>query len=179
MPRFLFSYRVPEACQPGAESSTAWEAWFKGLGTSRVDTGPGVVATRTPGKPDAGTRLGGYSLVTAEDMDGAAALARGCHSCSSAVAWRSAPFRSSSITCGPTFMPEALRERARARFGTSVRRHCRCLRPPCGVPVPPGRLSTHSHRAGYFSERKCAHCKTTRTRQLPVSGLRTPQRAGA
>jgi hypothetical protein len=78
VPRFLFSYRVPKDHQPGAESGRAWEAWFESLGSSRIDTGHGVVATRALGNLDAGTRLGGYSVVTAEDMEGAAALATGC-----------------------------------------------------------------------------------------------------
>jgi len=78
MPEFLFSYRVPEDYQPGAETGKAWEAWFESLGSSRIDTGHAVLATRTLGKLGAGTRLGGYSLVTAEDIDGAAALAEGC-----------------------------------------------------------------------------------------------------
>jgi hypothetical protein len=43
-----------------------------------VDPGHAVLATRTLGNLGAGTRLGGYSLVTAEDMEGAAALAQGC-----------------------------------------------------------------------------------------------------
>ena len=78
MPTFLFSYRVPEDYQPGAETGQAWEAWFKGLGSSRIDTGHGVIATRALGGLGAGTRLGGYSVVEAEDIDGAAALAEGC-----------------------------------------------------------------------------------------------------
>ena len=78
MAKFVFSYRVPRDYQPGAESGRAWQAWFESLGSSRIDTGHGVVATRTLGKLDAETRLGGYSLVTAEDIDGAAALAEGC-----------------------------------------------------------------------------------------------------
>ena len=78
MPRFLFSYRVPKDYQPSAETGKAWEAWFESLGSSRVDPGHGVLATRTLGNLDAGTRLGGYSVVTAEDLDGAAALAEGC-----------------------------------------------------------------------------------------------------
>ena len=77
MPRFLFSYRVPRDYQPGAETGRAWEAWFGSLGSSRVDAGHGVIATRTLGKLDAQTRLGGYSVVTAEDIDGAAAQATG------------------------------------------------------------------------------------------------------
>lgn len=78
MPRFVFSYRVPKDYQPGAETGRAWEAWFDSLGSSRVDTGHGVIDTRALGKLDTGTRLGGYSVVTAEDIDGAAALAIGC-----------------------------------------------------------------------------------------------------
>ena len=78
MPRFLFSYRVPKDYQPGAETGKAWEAWFERLGSSRIDAGHGVLATRTLGNLNAGTRLGGYSVVTAEDMEAAAALAGGC-----------------------------------------------------------------------------------------------------
>ena len=78
MPKFVFSYRVPQDYQPGTETGRAWAAWFESLGSSRADTGHGVIATRTLGRLDAGTRLGGYSLVTAEDIDGAAALAKGC-----------------------------------------------------------------------------------------------------
>jgi hypothetical protein len=78
VPKFLFSYRVPKDYRPGSETSKAWEAWFESLGNSRLDTGRGVLTTRTLGKLDADTRLGGYSVVVADDMDGAAALASGC-----------------------------------------------------------------------------------------------------
>ena len=78
MPTFLFSYRVPEDYQPGVETGRAWQAWFESLGRSRVDTGRGVIATRALGRLDDGTRLGGYSLVTAADIGEAAALAGGC-----------------------------------------------------------------------------------------------------
>ena len=78
MPTFLCSYRVPNDYQPSAETGPAWEAWFEGLGSRRIDPGHGVIATRALGDLGAGTRLGGYSLVTAEDIDGAAALVKGC-----------------------------------------------------------------------------------------------------
>ena len=78
MCKFLFAYRVPGDYQPGGETGKAWGAWFESLGSSRVDTGHAIVVTRHLGNLDAGTRLGGYSLVTAEDIDGAVALARGC-----------------------------------------------------------------------------------------------------
>ena len=78
MAKFVFSYRVARDYQPGAESGRAWQAWSESLSSSRIDTGHGVAATRTLGKLNAQTRLGGYSLVTAEDIDGAAALAQRC-----------------------------------------------------------------------------------------------------
>jgi hypothetical protein len=78
VPKFVFSYRVPKDYQPGTETGKAWQAWFESLGSSRIDSGHAVAATRTLGKLDARTRLGGYSLITAEDIEGAAALAEGC-----------------------------------------------------------------------------------------------------
>jgi hypothetical protein len=78
VPNFVFAYRVPRDYQPGAETGRAWQAWFDSLGSGRIDIGHGVVATQALGTLDAGTRLGGYSLVTAEDMEEAAALAEGC-----------------------------------------------------------------------------------------------------
>lgn len=85
MARFLFSYRVAKGYRPGAESGKAWQAWFESLGSSRIDTGHAVIATRTLGNLDAETRLGGYSVVAAEDMEAAAALAAGCPAASSAA----------------------------------------------------------------------------------------------
>jgi hypothetical protein len=76
--RFLFSYRVPADYQPSAETGKAWQAWFESLGSSLPDRGRGVLATRTLGAVNAVTRLGGYSMVTAEDMEEAVALAEGC-----------------------------------------------------------------------------------------------------
>ena len=78
MPRFLFSYRVPQNYQPSAETRKAWEAWFESLDSNLADVGRGVLATRTTGCLDAGTRLGGYSVVTAEAMEAAGELAEGC-----------------------------------------------------------------------------------------------------
>jgi hypothetical protein len=78
MPKFLFSYRVPQDYRPGQETGQAWQAWFESLGSSRTDPGHGVLGTRALGNLVGGIRLGGYSVVTAEDMDSAVALAEGC-----------------------------------------------------------------------------------------------------
>ena len=77
MPKFLFSYRLPEDYQRSTETTKAWEAWFGSLGTSLIDRGR-VLATQAMGNLGADTRLRGYSVVTAEDLDRAAALAEGC-----------------------------------------------------------------------------------------------------
>ncbi len=68
----------PRTISLGRKPGKAWEAWFESLGGSRIDNGYGVLATRTLGRLGAGTRLGGYSVVTTEDIESAAALAGGC-----------------------------------------------------------------------------------------------------
>lgn len=78
MPKFLFSYRVPQDYRPGRETGQAWQAWFDSLGSSRTEPGHGVLGTLALGNLFGGIRLGGYSVVTAEDMDSAVALAEGC-----------------------------------------------------------------------------------------------------
>ena len=78
MATFLFAYRVPTDYQPSGKTGKAWEVWFQSLGSNRIDIGHAVIATRMLGNLDAGTRLGGYSVVTAEDLEAAAALTAGC-----------------------------------------------------------------------------------------------------
>lgn len=74
----LVSYRVRNGYRPGAKTGKGWQAWFDGLGTSRLDLGYAVLATRKLGKLGEETRLGGYSIVGADDIDHAAALAESC-----------------------------------------------------------------------------------------------------
>jgi len=87
MPNYLFTYRVPP--QPMNESmaglddagraarSEAWMGWFQSMGSSVVDIGNPVNDASTVGKT-AGTRVGGYSVISAPDEATAAELARGC-----------------------------------------------------------------------------------------------------
>jgi len=77
VPKFLFSCRLPRDYQRSPETAKAWQAWFDGLDTSLVDRGR-VLATTAIGHLDADTRLAGYSVVTAENPDRAAALAKEC-----------------------------------------------------------------------------------------------------
>ena len=52
-------------------------AWFDALGESLSDIGKPVVESTELGDCGAGTRLGGFSFVTADDLESAVALAKG------------------------------------------------------------------------------------------------------
>jgi hypothetical protein len=79
MATFMFSYRVPEDYRLGRpEMAAAWTAWFEALGASRVDPGHGAAESHSLGNCWAGTRLGGYSIIAADDLEAALALAKGC-----------------------------------------------------------------------------------------------------
>jgi hypothetical protein len=81
MPKFIFTYR-PAKDAAGAsdpEVMAAWTAYFEGIGPSIVDPGQPVFEPATVlGETGESTRLGGYSIVTADDLDGALALASKC-----------------------------------------------------------------------------------------------------
>ena len=79
MPSFVFSYRVPHDYQPGSpETAAAWRDFFSSLGDGLADTGHAAIQSAVLGDIGADTRLGGYSIVTADDLDAATQLAKGC-----------------------------------------------------------------------------------------------------
>ena len=79
MPNFVFSYRVPSDYRPHAETPAEWQAWFGGLGSALVDLGHAVIDYPSLGEVGGrGSRMVGYSVVSAEDMDSALALAKDC-----------------------------------------------------------------------------------------------------
>jgi hypothetical protein len=79
MSTFLFTYRVPKDYIPGSpEVVPAWRAYFDGLSANLLDVGNPVFERTTLGRCAADTVLGGYSLVSADDLDAAVALAAGC-----------------------------------------------------------------------------------------------------
>jgi len=79
MSTYLFTYRAPKGYTAGsAESIAEWRAFFAGLGGSLAERGNPVFERTTRGDCGAGTVLGGYSLVTADDLESAATLAKAC-----------------------------------------------------------------------------------------------------
>jgi hypothetical protein len=79
MTTYVFSYRVPADYRPNAETPAEWQAWFGGLGSALVDVGHAVTDYASLGEVGgSGSRMIGHSVVSAEDMDSALALARDC-----------------------------------------------------------------------------------------------------
>lgn len=79
MPTFVLAYRLPTDYVRTPESGQTWRSWFESMGDSLVDLGKPVVTATALGNHDGGTtELGGYSLVVADDLQGAVAIAKGC-----------------------------------------------------------------------------------------------------
>ena len=79
MPAFVLVYRGPADYARTPETAAAWQAWFAGMGDQLADLGKPVVTRASLGDCDpARTELGGYSLITASDLDAALAIAKGC-----------------------------------------------------------------------------------------------------
>jgi hypothetical protein len=82
MPKYIFTYHLPVGYVPGSDSAAvaAWESFFEGIGDNVVDPGQPVSERRTVGEVGASTQLGGYTVVSAADVEEAVALAKGCPS---------------------------------------------------------------------------------------------------
>jgi hypothetical protein len=79
MTTFLLSYRIPEGYVPGGVGAAdRWRAWFDGLGDQLANPGNPVFERSELGNCGPGTRLGGYSLISAADLETAITLAKGC-----------------------------------------------------------------------------------------------------
>jgi hypothetical protein len=77
MAKYVFSFRVPSGYAPHAGTAAEWQAWFGGLGPALVDAGNAVTECASLGEVGGnGSRVLGYSVVSAEDLDSALALAK-------------------------------------------------------------------------------------------------------
>ena len=79
MPTFVLNYRTRTTFDPTPETTAAWMSWFDGIKDQIVDMGKPVVETTSLGDCDpTQTRIGGYSVVRADDLESAVAIAKGC-----------------------------------------------------------------------------------------------------
>jgi hypothetical protein len=80
VPKYILTYHQPKGYAPGRDPAvmTAWEAFFTTIADRVVDPGQPVFELTSVGEVGAGTQLGGYSLVAADSLDEAAALANAC-----------------------------------------------------------------------------------------------------
>ncbi len=79
MSTFVLTYRAPKDYQVGSpQTIEAWNAYFDGLGDHVVDRGNPVFTRTTLGTCATDTVLGGYSIISAEDLEAAVTLAKGC-----------------------------------------------------------------------------------------------------
>lgn len=78
MPKYVFVYRSPKNYVPGQpDAIAAWNDFRTSIGERVVDFGNPVFEASSLGTCDDSTRLGGYSFVTADDLESAVALAKG------------------------------------------------------------------------------------------------------
>jgi YCII-related domain len=78
MPNFVFTYRTAPDTTPTPESAQAWRSWFDDMGDHVADIGKPGLETAALGNYGPGTKLGGFSLISAADLEEALALAKGC-----------------------------------------------------------------------------------------------------
>jgi hypothetical protein len=78
MPKYVLTYRSPlDAIESDPDSVAPWIAWFGDIKDSLVDLGQPVSQARRVGSATAQT-LTGYSVIGADDLDAALAIAETC-----------------------------------------------------------------------------------------------------
>jgi hypothetical protein len=80
MGRYVFAYTggsTPESEEEGRQAMAAWTAFLEGMGDAAVDWGAPFGASAAVGG-GATSGLTGYSIVTADSLDAAVAMAHGC-----------------------------------------------------------------------------------------------------
>lgn len=76
---FLFSYRSPKDYQPGPKARQAWAAYFSSIGANLLERGNPVFESASLGVSESGAQcLGGYSIIVADDLAAAIAIAKDC-----------------------------------------------------------------------------------------------------
>jgi hypothetical protein len=77
MSTFLIVHRAPKNYVGSADVMTAWNTFFEDLGSNLVDRGNPVFERSMLGNCATDTVLSGYTMVSADDLEAAVALANG------------------------------------------------------------------------------------------------------
>jgi hypothetical protein len=78
MPTYLLSFRMPSDYASTPATRAGWSEFFGTISPHLEDIGNPIFSRRSVGATGAGTVLGGYSLITADSLEQAGALAAGC-----------------------------------------------------------------------------------------------------
>jgi hypothetical protein len=78
MATYLLVHRHPHDYAPSADTGAKWVAWFEQLGTAVEDLGNPVLERQSVGNCGLAAVLGGYTLITADNLDEAVAIAMTC-----------------------------------------------------------------------------------------------------
>ena len=83
MPKYMLAYSGGASPEGMAQEDIdkvmgAWQAWMGGLGEALVDGGNAFGESKSTTDGTAGSGLSGYSLLNADDLDAATAMAKGC-----------------------------------------------------------------------------------------------------
>ena len=78
MSKFVFSFRASKTRTLTPAQEAAWGEWFGTIAANIADFGNRVGDTSPLGNCGADTTLGGYTVIEAEDLEAAVALASGC-----------------------------------------------------------------------------------------------------
>jgi hypothetical protein len=78
MPKYILSYRMANDYTPGGQDAMgAWVGFFEGLGTAVLERGNPIFEATALGNCGANTHVGGWSIIAADDLESATALAKG------------------------------------------------------------------------------------------------------
>lgn len=78
MPSYLLSFRTPTAYTSTRDTRAAWNEFFQAISTHLEDIGNPIFSRTRVGETATGTVLGGYSLITAGNLEQARELAACC-----------------------------------------------------------------------------------------------------
>ena len=91
MPIFVLAYRNRPGYTPTPQTQAAWHAWFGSMGDQLADMGKPVIAEAALGNCSReSTEMGGYSLIEADDLEAATAIAKAARTWTTPAASRSA-----------------------------------------------------------------------------------------